>query len=217
MLARALALLSLSLLPPAQQYTWGSFPKGLQAMLGRPRHPDDIFLVRRIPDGERTLWEIGRGCPKGELRHCRGDELVRQEGTSFQKLGPAYTDPLTQRLLAGPDLEALARSDAATHRWAAAAGRLALLCRSGCSAELRALEGTAALAAGYFAEAERAFRAVLAAEPDRALARIALGDALLGQHKNDEARAAYEQATRASDSTAAAEARGRLRQLHPPR
>ncbi len=208
MLLRALVLLALS--ASAQPYTWGSLPRKLQAIVPRPQGDDELLFVEKRPDDGTTLWQIGLGCA---AESCRRMELVREDEGAFTRIGLGYRDPLNGGFVTAFALVKLAREDAAARRWVAAAGRLGLRCAAGCDPKLRALEGTSALAAGLFPQAERAFRAVLAKSPANGAARLALGDALWGEKKKALAREAYEEAARDPDSKVKTEAKARLAAL----
>jgi tetratricopeptide (TPR) repeat protein len=94
----ALALaLTLRALPPAEQYTYESFPLALQSHLRKrqaleERHldagslPAPLWLVWRLPAGKgATAWALGEGCE--DEGTCRWTLLFLQRGREFQLAG----------------------------------------------------------------------------------------------------------------------------------
>src|SRR5271170_4569688 len=93
----ALALaLALRALPPAEQYTYESFPLALQALLRQHQAteqqrldagalPTPLWLVWRLPaGGGATAWAVGEGCePEG----CNSTLLFLQRGKAFVATG----------------------------------------------------------------------------------------------------------------------------------
>ena len=94
----ALALaLALRALPPAEQYTFESFPRGLQPLLKQrqereQRHldagplPAPLWLVWRLPAGKgATAWALGEGCE--DEGRCRWTLFFVQRGREFHEAG----------------------------------------------------------------------------------------------------------------------------------
>lgn len=97
MLAGLALALALRALPPAEQYTFESFPRALQPQLRQrqereERHldggslPSPLWLVWRLPAGRgATTWALGEGCQAED--HCRWTLLFVQRGREFQAAG----------------------------------------------------------------------------------------------------------------------------------
>ncbi len=97
MLAGLALALALQALPPAEQYTFESFPRALQSQLQKrqaleQRHldggslPTPLWLVWRLPAGKgATVWALGEGCE--DESSCRWTLLFVQRGRDFQSAG----------------------------------------------------------------------------------------------------------------------------------
>jgi hypothetical protein len=97
MLAALALALALRALPPAEQYTFESFPLALQSHLRKrqaleERHldagplPAPLWLVWRLPAGKgATAWALGEGCEDEST--CRWTLLFVQRGRDFHEAG----------------------------------------------------------------------------------------------------------------------------------
>jgi tetratricopeptide (TPR) repeat protein len=96
MLAALPLALAFGALPPAEQYTYESFPRALQSELRQRQEleqrlldggalPSPLWLVWRLPAGKgATAWVLGEGC---EAESCRWTVIFLQRGKEFQAYG----------------------------------------------------------------------------------------------------------------------------------
>jgi Tetratricopeptide repeat len=188
-----------------------------------PECPVGLYLeerrtFRHVGDAHGTLASAApeSGLPT-ELRFSAPlrDGAQKQERLQFGdggydlELVPArLQDPLTNDVLSPEELHRRASEDLDRGYFPAAAGRLAVLCQLGCDAERFELLGLSSLKTGSFARAEAALRQSVTLAPDKASAWLTLGDTLVAEGKDAEARKAYAQAQR--DPTVAPRVKERL-------